>query len=135
MLRRFALLLLLPACIVITDNDDEPDDIDTVLVHDLADECPGEPAWVTRAALDGDDLIVDAGYGGCNEARVWACWDGVYLDSLPGQVYVEIHHGEAGDCDAAFQGTYRFHLDPVVQDAGDGPLVIHTGDQTVTWER
>jgi hypothetical protein len=130
--RRLALLLLLPACIVITDNDNEPDDIDTVLVDET---CPGEPAWVTRATLDGNDLIVDAGYGGCNEARVWACWDGYYLDSFPGQVILEIHHGESGDCDAAFQGTYRFHLGPVLENNGDSPLVIHAGEQSVTWQR
>ena len=130
--RRLALLLLLlPGCIIITDDDAPPSDTDAVLVDDT---CPGEPAWVTRATTDLDDLIVDVGYGGCREAPVWACWDGTTYDSLPPQVVIEIHHGESGDCDAAFQTTARFDLGPMLESVGRGDeIVIRADDQTTTW--
>jgi len=130
MLRRLPLLFLLPACIVIHEGEPVPDELDTVIIDD---SCPGDPAWVTTATVDGDDLVVDVGYGGCDEVPVWACWNGQFAESFPPQILIEVHHADAGDCDAAFETTARFSLDPVI-DRYDQTFIIHVGEQTTQWD-
>ncbi len=134
-----ALLLTLPACIVVDEpppSDDPPVDTSAVIVTDL---CPGLPASVDSAEVVGDQLIVTASYGGCAPTALWACWDGTFLESYPVQAPISIHHDDAGDCDAWLGDQTSVSLEPVIEghiDAYGGidTMILRVGDFSPRWE-
>jgi hypothetical protein len=132
-----AALLLLPSCIIVVDEDpdDPPSDTSAVIVTDV---CPGDPSYVDGAEVVGDRLVVTASYGGCGSTQVWACWDGVFLESNPVQVPIAIHNEPAGDCDALFTDTISVSLEPVLDgyiDAygGADTIILRVGEFSPTW--
>jgi hypothetical protein len=133
-----ATLLFLPGCLIVLDddNDDVPRDRSAAIV---TDRCPGGNTLVQDAEVVGDALVVTAGHGGCHAAPIWACWDGLFLESFPVQARIAIHHAEAGDCDAYFERTIQVRLDPVLDDyrdayGGADPLILRVGDFAPVWE-
>lgn len=136
---RLLALLLLPGCIIVTDDgrsDDPPSDTSSVIVTTT---CPGEPAFVDTAVVVDDRLVVTASYGGCNPAPLWACWDGVFLESYPVQARIAIHHDDAGPCDALFTSDLSVSLDPVIDGYADAygssdPIILRVGDSSPAWQ-
>ncbi len=104
-----------------------PDDTSSILVQA---SCPGEPAQVAAARLQGTALLVTAQYGGCARSRVWACWDGQYGVGDPASTNVVVHFEPAGDCDAAFEDTTTIALDPMLEDR---PVRIFAGAFDLVW--
>ncbi len=104
-----------------------PDDTSSIL---LEDECPGEPAQVASARLQGTSLIVTAQYTGCARTRIWACWDGTLGSGDPASAQIVVHAEPAGDCDAALEENASFSLAPML----DGrPVMIHAGAFDLLW--
>ncbi|HVK77540.1 MAG TPA: hypothetical protein VM734_29745 [Kofleriaceae bacterium] len=144
-IRLLAPLLVAPlaACVLggaDPDDPDDPDDVDSptdpsVLL--VEDPCPGDQAQVAEAQLDGEALVVTAGYGGCTATRLWACWDGLFLTSDPPQAIIAVRHQPAGVCDAYFTQTERISLAPLLDALEDwAPMTtlrIHVGDTTLVW--
>jgi hypothetical protein len=120
-----SLATFLPAC---GDNLAAfPDDTTAILIEA---SCPGDPAQVVAARLDGTLLVVTAQYGGCARTRVWACWDGQLGAGDPASAEVVIHAEPAGDCDASFEQSATISLDPML----DGePVMIHAGGHDLLW--
>lgn len=125
-------------CFIVIDDDDDdlPGDTSEVLVRA---SCPGSAAVVDEVTLAGDTMVVTASYGGCGATRIWACWDGAFLESYPVQVPIRIHHEPAGDCDAWITQTEEIALDPVIDAYVDSyggldPIVLNVGGESVTWE-
>ena len=123
--------------IVVDENpDDAPSDTSRVIVTDA---CPGSTAFVDSAEVVGNRLVVTAGYGGCSNTQIWACWDGSFLESYPVQAPIAVHHEPAGDCDALLSDTISVSLDPVIDghvDAygGTDTIVLRVGEFSPAWE-
>lgn len=117
---------------------DDEEDISYPVMHEPG-ACPGLAASIESARVDGDQLVVTMSYGGCSTPRIWACWDGTFLESFPVQAPIAIHYEPGGSCDALQTQTERFDLGAVIDAYADAyggldPIVLNVGGESVTWE-
>jgi hypothetical protein len=96
----------------------------------IDDACPGDPAQISSARLEGNSLVVTARYGGCAQTRIWACWDGTLGSGDPASANVVVHALPAGDCDAAHEATATISLEPMLDQR---PLMLHAGTFDLLW--
>jgi len=70
---------------------------------------------IESVELDGDDLVIEVGYGGgCVEHEWMLCFPGIILASLPGRIPLALLHEDNGDtCEADFHETLRFDVSPL----------------------
>ncbi|MDC0716029.1 DUF4215 domain-containing protein [Nannocystis bainbridge] len=108
----------------VVEGDEVCDDSNTVSGDGCSSECtiegalacsdpaPADPYQVLDAAIVGDALKVEIQYGGgCAEHDFALCWDGLFAESEPVQVGLEISHDANGDlCDAAPTVSLEFSL-------------------------
>ena len=96
------------------------------VVDGIMDGMPafGDGVTVREVRLDGDILEVDVGYGGgCEEHVFELVWDGLVLETFPGQVNLRLTHDGNGDvCEAYIMPTLRFDLRPL---GGTADTIIH----------
>ena len=96
----------------------------------------GDPKTIENAKIVGDTLVADLSYGGgCAEHFVEMCWDGVFAESEPVQVWVSlVHDGNNDPCDAILNEQHVIDLKPLktsYQDAyktQTGKITIHLDD-------
>ena len=59
---------------------------------------PNDPVAIQEAELDGDILNLEVSYsGGCRDHRLALCWNGLYAESMPPQVWLWVAHDANGD--------------------------------------
>lgn len=154
----WALALTLPLALVACgeDDDDGDDSADTGdsgdadtdgsggAVPDAFSDCraaDGDATWYESASVSGDTLSIDVSYGGgCETHDFQICWDGLFLESEPVQVGLEVWHDAHGDaCEAEISETLTFDLSPLKQAWQDGyqqesgTITIHTEAGSVTY--
>lgn len=133
-----ALLALASSCIggKTIDTADLPADLSTCEAADGAD------TTINSAAIAGDTLTLNVGYGGgCEEHFFTLCWpDQSFMESDPVQVNLELlHSGVADPCDAYITGDVSFDLTPLKESwqasygGGAGIITVHIGGQTVEY--
>lgn len=141
-----ALTFLLTASGCPADDDDAADD-DDVIPQPLwpLDICapipPSNPFSHTGTALSGDVLTVDLGYsGGCEIHDFQLCWDAVFAESDPVQVWLTLVHDANGDaCEAYITESRQFDLNPLKQawqssyGATSGTIIVHLGTDTLSY--
>ncbi len=101
------------------------------------DVCPvGDPKTIENAKIVGDTLVADLTYGGgCEDHFVEMCWDGLFAESEPVQVWVNLVHEDNDDpCDAILHEQHVIDLKPLktsYQDAYQtetGKITIHVDE-------
>jgi len=86
-----------------------------VLTDALPDSVPRDPYGLLRAGIEGDLLIVRAGYSGCQPRHPFHLFMlGGFRESWPVQARLVLtHDGLEERCDAYFESTLRFDLTPI----------------------
>lgn len=97
------------------DDGGNPFDDDGIEV--CGADVPTADVQIDDARIDGNDLVVELGYGGgCTEHLLGACWDGAFLESEPVQVAAFVAHDPLDDaCDAWVMETRSFDLTPLAE--------------------
>jgi hypothetical protein len=115
-----------------------PEEVNVVRMGPLPERFPADRAAITRAVLDGDELVLDVEHsGGCAE-HDFALYAGGFRESEPVQTVLHLAHDAHGDpCRALVRRELRFHLGPL-QDAyrrsygRGGTLVLQVAEPGVT---
>lgn len=102
-------------------------------VHICEGDVPFAPLSVDAAALEGNNLNVTLSHsGGCGEPDLYGmCWDGLFAESEPVQVWLSIAHEDWGDsCEAIETTDYTFSLASLAEAYVDGygqggTIIIH----------
>ncbi len=108
------------------------DPIPAVVLTDsfpLPDAIPQDPYSLLEARLDGDVFTLRVGFGGCAADHPFKLFAGrSFMESFPVQTWVSLAHDDRDEpCDAFFQRTLRFDLDPIRQEhirQYGGPAVV-----------
>ena len=84
--------------------------VQELMVGDCAG--PGDPLTIDAVSVEGDVLVIQAGYsGGCEEHDIVACWDGTFMETAPVQVTVGLSHDAHGDqCEAYARPKLQYSL-------------------------
>lgn len=104
------------ACTEIDCGDtDGPVGTDGVMMCDAG--APMDAVSIDAAIVDGDALVLDVSYsGGCETHVFAACWDGLFLESLPVQVKLALSHDANDDvCDAYIHEQITLDLTPLAE--------------------
>jgi hypothetical protein len=115
-----------------------PDEVNVVRVGPFPDRFPADRAAVTRAVLDGDELVLTVEHGGGCAEHDFALYAGGFRESEPVQTVLHLAHDAHGDpCRALLRRELRFHLGPL-RDAyrrsygRGGTLVLHVAEPGVS---
>jgi hypothetical protein len=99
---------------VVDDGADGKADAGRVVVPVTLDACASEAKdgyELANGRLSGNRMLVDVKYtGGCAEHTFKVCWDGTFLESLPVQTGLTLHHDGHGDACESF-GTKPLSID------------------------
>ncbi len=107
-----------------------PDSIPPViLVEDPPDSLVGAPYQLLGLELQGDILHLRVGFSGCQPVHPFSLYmAGGFMESLPVQANLVLVHELDEDCEAYFQASLRFNLNPIrrayVAAYGEPGLVI-----------
>ena len=101
-----------------------------------AEPVASDPFTITSAAIVADTLLVDVQYGGGCETHVFSyCWDGLFAESEPVQIWTKISHdGNDDPCDALPMEALEFDLSGLKQAYQDayqtqsGEITVHLDD-------
>ena len=91
--------------------------------------------------MSGDDLLVEVGYSGCSGNHpVDLCWNGMWMESLPVQVTLQLDHDGLGEmCQAYFTETHTFDLSAMRTSyqasypTSTPTIMVHIGGETVEY--
>ena len=91
--------------------------------------------------MTGDDLVLEVGYSGCDPGHpVDICWNGMWMESLPVQVNLQLDHDGQGEaCRAYFSESHTFDLSAMrvayqtSYPTSTPTIMVHIGSQTVEY--
>lgn len=86
-----------------------------VLVDVLPSAIPQDSYALLDASLQGDLLVLRVGYSGCSASHPFTLYAGrAFAESIPPQTWVILAHDDLDEpCDAYFEATLQFDLDPI----------------------
>jgi hypothetical protein len=91
---------------LLDEGGDGKADTGRLVVPVTLGECQGEatdPYQLSAGRISGNRLLVDVSYGGgCAEHTFKVCWNGTFLESLPVQTALALHHDAHGDACESF---------------------------------
>lgn len=92
-------------------------DPDDGAIQLCVDPYASDPVEIFDAAIKGDVLFLDIGYGGgCEDHLFGLCWDGLFAESEPVQVSIALGHDAQGDaCEAYIMEQKAIDLGPLRQ--------------------
>ena len=110
-------------------NAVDDDGCSNTCVLNGGDVCEGSGTLtIDNAAIVGDELVVDVGYGGgCQEHFIDLCWNGIVEESLPPQTGIDLSHtGVPDPCEAWIMEQRKISLLPIKEAlVGEASVVLH----------
>lgn len=88
----------------------------------------GGTLTIDNAAIVGDELVVDVGYGGgCQDHFIDLCWNGIVEESLPPQTGIDLSHtGNPDPCEAWIMEQRKISLLPIKEAlVNEESVVLH----------
>ena len=124
------------------DDDDSASDPDALELSACGSTPPpADPFDIDSLAMSGDTLEITVGYsGGCAKHVFEACWNEMFLTSLPKQVVVVLSHDANGDqCEAYIMRPLTIDLTDIrtmweMGSTAPGQIVVNVGSQSVIWD-
>lgn len=129
----FGLALILAACDGGADSGSDGGLDGTGTALELCDTSAIDSVWVSNLAVSGDNLTMEASFGGgCGEHEFRLCWGGDVMESEPPQVEVHlIHDGNGDSCEAELTEELSFDLSGAGLPSGE--VIIGLDGESVSY--
>lgn len=102
-------------CTEIACDPPDTDPFDGPELSSCEPETPFDSLVINGVSIDGDTMTVDVAYSGCGPGHpLGGCWDGVFLESFPVQVNIDVAHDDLMEaCDAFPSDSFELDLTPL----------------------